>query len=904
MKRRVVPTLVRLAKRVRAHVFKETPAEEIAEELDFHIEMRIREHLRRGRTIGEARALAEARFGDIERVKAVCRRIGERRERTMTRRAWWRDVRDDVGFALRQMRRRPGFAMVAVATLGIGIGANTGVFSVVNGVLLRPLPYPGSDELVAVWTRYLPSSGLDIPEFPISPPELRDYREQSTTMERVAPYIPTTRTITGEQGDPERLGVAYVGRGMFDLLGVPATVGRTFAPEEEVPNAPAVAVLSHRLWERRFGADPGVVGRTVEVNRRPAEIVGVMPEGFIFPDAEVEIWLPLGLDPASGAGRAAHFLRAVGRLAPGATLDEARSELETITAAWYEEWEHHAMGHFVILEGLRADVVGETADVLWLLLGAVALVLLLACVNVANLILARTEEREREVSVRVALGAGRGRIARQLVTESVVLAAAGAGLGLAIAAWGTRALVAIDPDAIPRLDAVAVDETVLLFTAAVAGVAVVLFGIAPAIQVASGSLAGRIGSRGRSTGTVRRSRLRRGFVIAEAGLSVVVLVAAGLVGRSFVRLEREDVGVDTRGLLSFELTLPSASYPSDDEVVAVYGRLLEHLRGLPGVERASAATDIPLGETPSQNDFYIDGRPKPPPGVPAWNAGVVVVRPEWFETMGIPVVRGRAFTGSEGPEGPYAALINEAAAARYWRGEDPLESRINYDFGDRGRPSLDIVGIAGDTKVDGLAADARPLVYLPHRQAATTWGGTPRSLTISLRVALPPAAVLPSVRATVRELDPKLAVANVGTMDEHIADSLARERLAATLLGAFGAIALLLAVVGIYGIVSYSVARRTREIGIRIALGAEPGRVRRMVIGEGAAPAVMGIVAGLGATLAGSSILEGFLFEVSATDPAILGALGALLASAAVVASWIPARRATRISPTEALAEE
>ncbi|NIP59081.1 MAG: FtsX-like permease family protein, partial [Gemmatimonadetes bacterium] len=516
-----------------------------------------------------------------------------------------------------------------------------------------------------------------------------------------------------------------------DLLGVRPALGRTFAPAEEEVGASSVVVLSHALWVDRFGADPGIVGERVELDARSAQVVGVMPEGFIFPTAEIAAWLPLGLDRANPPSRGSHYLRGVARLAPGVGLEEARAELETITASWNEEFEHHAMGHFLVLEDLRKALVGETAGILWLLLGAVGLVLVMACANVANLMLARTESREREVSVRAALGAGRGRLLRQFVTESLVLAALGAALGLLLAHWGTDALVALDPDAIPRSEVVALDGRVLLYAGGLALGTALLFGLAPALHVGLGALASRLRAEHGSTAGSSRARLRRGLVMVEAAVCAVVLVAAGLVGRSLWELVRVDPGVRTEGVLTFELALPASAYGIPEQLNGFYERLQERIEGLPGVAGAATVNSLPLTGDPPRNDFYVGGEPRPDPGVPAWNADLLTVSHDYFETMGIPVIRGRGFEASDGTDGPYVAVIDEAAARKYWPGGDALDRRVHFNFTEsQGRPSAELVGIVRSTKAASLDEEPRPQLYLLNPQTEPVWGGTWRTRSV------------------------------------------------------------------------------------------------------------------------------------------------------------------------------
>lgn len=818
-------------------------------------------------------------------------------------------TKQDLRYAVRSLGKRPGFTAAVVATLAIGIGANAAVFTVLNSVLLRPLPYEEPDALVSLWTRYLPSSGLDIPRFPLSAPEVMDYREGSETLEEVVPYRTTEMSITGTEGEPARLAVGQVGRGLFDLLGVEAARGRTFVGEEQGPGGPPAAVLSHRLWRGRFGGDPDIVDREVTLDGRRTRVVGIMPEGFAFPSDRVEAWVPLGLDAASASPRAAHYLLALGRLAPGASLARARSEAETIRSAWNEEFEHHAMGHYVFLTPLREDLVGDVAPLLWLLTAAVALVLLIACANVANLLLARGEGRGREMSVRAALGAGRGRLVRQLLTESILLSSAGGALGLLLAAWTVRAVTAVDPDAIPRLETVAVDGTVLLVTAALVLATAVLFGLAPALRTTAAPARGLVSESRAGTDPSRR-RFRAVLVAAEVAVSVIVVVAAGLVGRSLWHLTRVDPGVDAGGVLTFQLSLPETRFETAEAVPRAYAGLLERIRSLPGVTAASAASDLPLGETPPRVDFRAEGEAEPPPGAPAWHADLITVHPGYFRTLGIPVLRGRApaETDREGRE--LVALVNRAAARRLWEGEDPVGRRIAYPVsGDEPR-WIRIVGVVGDTKVEGLDEEARPQVYLPHAQLREAQGSVGRSLEFVVRTSGAPRAAVPAVRGAVAELDPALPLADLRTLEDVVAASVARPRLTANLMGSFGIVALLLAVIGVYGVVSYAVASRTREIGIRMALGADRGRVLKLVLRQGMGPVLAGGGAGLllSAAAAGSVPrlfedvpIDELLFGVSPTDPITYAGITALLLGAALLACWLPARRATCVDPASSL---
>ena len=900
-RRRVAPGLVRLGRRVRAFLFTPTVEQEVDEELDHHVRLRTRELVEAGWEEEAARREALRRFGDLSGVRAECRELGEARDARARAGAWWSEAGRDLASGVRQVRRHPGFTAVTVLTLALGIGANTAVFSVVRGVLLRPLPYDEPHELVSLWTRYLPSTGIDIDQFALSGPEVLDYRDASRAMEGVVPYVTTSRTLTGTEGDPERVPTVLAGEGLFELLGVRPALGRGFAPEEQAPDAPRTVLLSHGLWTDRFGADPEVVGSTLTVDGESARVAGVMPPDFVFPTARVRMWETLRFDEANPGGRGGHGLAAVARLADGATLEGAEAELEAITAAWYEEHEHHAAGHFVWIEPLRDDLVGEAGGVVLLLMAAVGLVLLVACGNVANLFLARAEARQREMAVRTALGAGRGRLTRQLLAEGLVLAALGGALGLAAATWATPALLALDPTALPRSEGVRLDRTVLAFTAALTVAATLLFGLVPALQSGRAPAAGMAGGRGAGDDGARRA-FRRGLVAGQAALSLVVVLAAGLALRSLEALRSEDPGVVTTGVVTFDLALPTSSYPDPEGVARAYRTLRERVEALPGVVSAAATSTMPLVGPPGRSDFLPEGEALGGDGVPAWNAHFTAVLPGYFETLGIPVLRGRAPTAADDATSTPVVVVSRALVERYWPGEDVLGRRITFFVGADDPPWLTIVGVVGDVRAE-MASPSDPQVYLPHDQLRAIGFGRGGSMTVVVRAAVDAAGLAPALRAAVAEMDPRLPVSNLRTMEEVVDRAVARPRLTASLLGAFGLVALLLAAVGIYGVVSYTVARRTREIGVRVALGAHRGQVVRLMVREGAAPAVLGAAVGLAAALAGAAALRGLLYGVSPTDPVSFTVLPLVLLAVAGLAAWVPARRATRVAPTEALRE-
>jgi putative ABC transport system permease protein len=876
---------------------------EVDEEVRFHVEMRVRELVARGMDEGEARAEAVRRFGDIDRVKADLRHLGERRDVAMNRRRWWDELRQDLAFAARQLRRTPSFATVAILTLTLAIGANTAVFSVVEGVLLKPLPYAQPDRLVDLWTKYLPPSGFDIAKFSLSGPEFLDYAEETSAFSSLGAYQPGgSRAITGDGQDAERVRVTFVGAAVLPVLGVKPALGRWFTAQEDAPDAPPATILSHDLWASRYASDPDVVGRSISMNGTATEVVGIMPAGFAF-GGDAKAYLPLGLTRASEGNREGHSYSAIGRLAPGATLADVDAELAVLRDRWAAAYQHN-VGHFVWAAPLKDDRLGDAPHVLYLLLSAVGLVLLVACVNTANLLLARGERRMGEVAVRRALGAGRGRLTRQLVTESLVLALLAALLALPLAAVGTRALIGLDPRALPRLDEVRVDPLVLAFTLGVALVTALLFGAVPGWLVGRGSVAAVAGSGGRSVGGRHRAALRRVLVTAEVAVSLVVVILAGLLVRSFGALVSTDPGFRADNALAFGVSLPKTSYPDDQRTFAEYRRLLDGVRAVPGVVSVTAATDLPFGGGMMRWDFELADRPPRQAGERAWNAGITSVMPDYFETLGIPILEGRGITRDDQADAPLVGVVSETMARVYWPGQSALGKRWGYGRDNGQVPWITVVGVARDRIVDHVGEETVPQVYVPEAQDGVAAYYIPRALQVVARTGVDPLSVTSAVRAAVKEFDPDLPLANVRAMRDVVSSSMARPRLATSLLGAFALLALVLAAVGIYGVVSYSVAGRTREIGVRVALGARRGDVMRMIVREGATPVALGVAVGLGGAWLASGLVRTMLYGVAPTDALTFTALPTALLALGIAASLLPARRATRIAPTEALREE
>lgn len=810
----------------------------------------------------------------------------------------------DVRYAMRLLRRQPGFSLFVVLTLAIGIGANTAVFSVVNGVLLKPLPFPDSERLVSVIGRFDPESGFNFPEFPLSGPEYVDYRSESRAMEDVAAYRRFSVTVGGPGAEPERVIAALASANLFSVLQVTPVAGRPFGAADDAPDAPATAILSYGYWHGRFGGEPSVVGRVVPMNGVPTTIVGVMPEGFTFPGTTTRIWQPLQIDPANPGNRKGHDIRAIGRLAQGTTVESATVEMRTLMNGWKARFPDIHTGHYLFLRPLLDDVAGSVRPALMLLLGATAFVLLIVCANVSNMVLARGELRVREMAIRGALGANRARLVRLSLVESALLALAGGVLGAAFAWAGVQTLIAIDPESIPRAADVAIDGRMLRFAGAMSVVAAGLFGLVPALRGAAADFQGTLRESGLSaSGSSARLWFRRSLVALEVALSVVLVVGAGLMIRSLDRLFAVDPGFQPEGLAMTAISLPAADYREPERVSAFYDRLLDRVRALPGVTNAAVTSGVPLWSDAGVWDFQVEGRPQPAPGEMAWNAGVTIVSPGFFETLRIPLVRGRPFTRADDARAMPVTAINETMAARFFPGEDPVGRRIRVSGNTNPEAWMMIVGIVGDIRDQSLDGAPRPMYYLVHAQMAATMSGPARSLAIVTRAAAQD-AVLGAVRGVVHELDPALPVFDVQNLETIIAASVARPRFTTTLLGLFALIGLALGASGIYGVLSYTVSRRTQEIGIRRALGAPASRLMQDVVRQGMLPVAIGLLAGLGASFWTTTLHRSQLFGVSPTDAITYAAVTLAVLVVAFTACLLPARRALRVSPIVALRAE
>ncbi|MET0554263.1 MAG: ABC transporter permease [Vicinamibacteria bacterium] len=816
-----------------------------------------------------------------------------------------RQVAQDVRYALRAMARHRAFTAAALSTLALGIGANTAVFSLVWTVLLKPLPYAAPDRLVAVWNRWDGS-----PAATLSAPEYLDYAERTGSL-AIAAQAPASVSLGGI-GTPERVQAVAVTANLLEVLGTAPALGRNLRADEERSGNGRVALVSDALWRRRFGADPAVVGRTVSVDGEPFEIVGVLPRGFRLPIEfrlanAAEIVVPLELDrAASRARRGGHFLQAVARLAPGADLARARAETSALVADLARTYpEEHDQGNFgVAVQPLGPDLLGPSRPVLAVLAGAVALVLLLTCAHVAGLLLARSEGRRQELAVRAALGADRFRLVRQLLTEAAALALAGAALGLAVAAATVRATAALAPASLPRLEEAALDGPVLAFAAGTALLAALAFGALPALQISRAGVASVLGETARG-GAGGRAFVRRALVASQVAIAVVLLAGAGLLLKSYARLQAMPAGFDPERTLSLRLDVPASRYPGRDEVTAFFARLLDDVRTLPGVTSAGAANGLPLAVSTGDWGFDIEGRPRAgsrPAGAADW----FTVTPGYFETLRIPLVHGRLPASADGRDAPPVIFLNRTAARQLFAGSDAIGQRLRLTRSTGAeQPWRTVAGVVGDVRHRGLERAPRPEMYLPHAQFLHFSAGVQsRALSVVVRTETEPLALGPAVRAAVARLDPEVPVAQVRTMGSVVAGSLADRRRDLALLGAFAALALALSAVGLYGLCATTVAQRSREIGVRMALGAARAQVAGLVLGESLRLAQAGLAAGLAVALLAAGALRGMLFEVAPRDAGVLAAVAALLLATSALASLAPALRAARSDPAATLRDE
>ena len=874
------------------------------DELRFHIETAVQELVTAGMAPEQARAEAMRRFGDVDRVRASCDAIDRLAERDRRRRDLWETVMQDLRYAARSLRRSPGFALGAVLTLALGIGANTAIFSVVDGVLLRPLPYHDPSRLARLFTAF---RGSGTERYAMSQPEFMDYKGLTQVFENASAYTGASLTLTsqcgapGERCEPQRVRAVAATRDLLPVLGILPARGRNFENDEGRGGTERVVILTHELWQNRLGGDPRLLGGTLTLNGVPRRVVGILSPGFQFEKAEALV--PIYVNPDSMTGRSSNYLDGVARLRSGVTLEQAQRELNAVTrrtAVQYPRNYPASMGYGATVVGLRDEMVGDVRPALLVLLGAVGLVLLIACANVANLLLARGEARQREIAVRTALGADRRRIVRQLLTESVLLSVAGAAAGALLAWWGVKTMLAVNPTAIPRLHEIRVDATVGAVTLAVALFTGLVFGLAPSMQLARAGVHAslREGARGGSE-SAGRYRLGRTLVVTEIALAVVVVIGAGLLIRSFWALRTTDPGFVPERLLVVDLDVPEARY--DAQATGVFYRdLVQRLAALPGAQSSAAASDLPPVASGSNWDIAIEGRTRATDET-APSPNVRSVTGEYFRTMSISIVRGRALVPADEESALSVAVLNETAARSFWPGSDPIGQRVRFSST---RSWITIVGIARDVKSAGLGEPTPPEIFVPHGQLPAVSGTMERTMYAVVRTAGDPALIATAARHVVRDLDPQLAIRNVWTMREMIGRSVAAPRFTMLLLSIFAAVALSLAAIGIYGILSYAVRRRTREIGIRVALGGQPRHVLWLVVGQGLRLAMAGLTLGVLAALAATRLTTRLLYGVRATDPFTFAGVVILLGAVAFLASWLPARRAVSVDPRAALSAD
>ena len=868
-------------------------AEDVDAELAFHLARRAEELVAAGLSADDARREAARRFGDLEYTTRYCRDEDVRRERESHHMVKLEALRQDLVYALRALRSAPGFAVVALLTLALGIGANTAIFSVVRGVLLRPLPFPDADRVVRIWHA---SAADNDYRSPLSEPDFKDWSAAASRFTSLAGYwyAPggSGADLTGV-GTPERLEGAFVTPEFFPTLRAAALVGRTIRPDEAVQGNDLYMVISYGLWQRRFGGDPVVVGRPLTINGVPRTVLGVMPPDFTYPADRIDFWIPLSTIPATaiGRGRVSRFLDVIGRLKPGVTVAQGRDELAAIARriAAREPADKNFTGVTVV--PVREAILGPVERPLLLLLGAVAFVLLITCVNIAGLLLARATSRERELAVRSALGAGRGRIVRQLLTESLVLAFLGGTLGVGLAYLGVHALGAIGAAELPRASEIRIDATVLLYALGVSMAAGLLSGVLPALRAASRNLQGmlRAGARG-SVGAGHR--LRGALVIGEVALAAILAVGAGLATRSFAHLLNVDPGFRPEHLLTVKLSIPS-SYFDADRAQAYYQEILARVGAVPGVRAVGSAKYLPLRGTGEPWPSLIVPGTVGGPGDREIRLPVLHVSAGYFHAMGIPVRAGRTFTTADDGKHPVVLVVNQEFVRRYWP--------AGWDAGRvlrAGDTPIQIIGVVGNVRQRSLTEPAEPMGYIHYLQNMRS------GMNLAIRTAGDPLYYVNAVRQAIWSVDPRQTITSIEPMSAVLGDTVARPRLLTSLLLLFGAMGLALGALGLYGVLSYTVSQRRQEIGVRVALGATPGSVLALVVRQGMTPALVGVVAGIAGALLLTRLMAAVLYQVRTTDPATFAAVVLVLLGTALLASWLPARRALRIDPVQALRYE
>ena len=868
---------------------RSTIARDVDSELAFHFDMRVAELRAQGIDERSARDQATGEFGDVAFTREYCRRQDEHTESDERRAMRLSEWRQDIGYAIRTLRRSPAFAAVSLLTLAIAIGANTAVFTVTRAVLLQPLPYADADRVYRITSTW---PGRPDEQVPLSPADFADLRKAQTSFTDLGAIVPSGPVIwRPASGDPTSLNALLVGANTFGILGTPAFRGRAFAPGDDVPGNNQKVVLSFDAWQRDFAGDAGIVGRSIQLSGATYEVLGVMPRGFLIGQSE-DVWLPydeVGTLADVVRARKQHYVHAVARLKTSVAPARALADLRTIAAGLARQYPEADSGRSAKMQPVRELISGDLRPALLLLQGAAGLVLLIACANLANLALSRTIGRRRELATRAALGAGRGRLVRQLVSESMVLAIVGGALGIGLATVGTRLLLSLNPATLPAMFEVRVDGAVLAFSVAAAAVTGVVFGLLPALAASSGNLQASLkdGARGVSGGRASNS-VRRTLVVTQVALAVLLLTGTGLLLRSFSALTRVTLGYDPTGVVTAGMRTAGEQYGDPARVNAFYDAVIGELVQSSGVTAVGAVSDLPT-RGGSGTSLRIEGQQNDEARLP--DLTYLAVRGAYFDALRIPIVAGRAYDATDRPDAPETAIINETAAKRYFPNGDAIGRRISIGPDPNGT-RMTIIGIAGDIHSEGLASPVTPTIYANHRHEA--WM---RSMSLVMRTSLNTTDAGALIRRATRRQDPTLAVREVRTLEDIVGASLASRRLALGLTMSFGFIALMLAAVGIYGVLAYTVANRTRELGVRVALGASPQRVVSLIVGQGVMTSLVGIGVGLLGAIAGTRVLNSMLFGVTALDVATYVSVVVLLLTVAVIACIVPAVRAARVDP-------
>ncbi|HKV36335.1 MAG TPA: ABC transporter permease [Pyrinomonadaceae bacterium] len=864
---------------------KDRVDQEFSEEIQAYLDMLTEANIRQGLTPQEARRNALLELGGVDQVEEKVRevRMGQFIETA------WRDVR----LGVRTLIHSPIFTAVTVLSLALGIGANTAIFSVVNGLLLRPLSYPESERLVDVWHTPPQQSFPGLDRFSVSPANYLDWKAQSNSFEQIAVYGYAGLSLS-TSNDPLPLIGSTVSSDFFSVLRTNAMQGRTFTPDEERAGSDQVVVISHGLWQRAFGANPNIVGQTITLNSRSFTVVGIMPAGFEFP-REAELWVPLAWDDKERQVRSIHDYLVIARLKQNVSVQQAQAEMSTISSRLEQQYPEENKGWGAVVIPLREDLVGDMRTPLLVLFCAVSFVLLIACANVANLMLARGANRQKEIAVRIALGAGRARLIRQLLTESVLLAVTGGLLGLLLAIWGSKMLVRLG--SLPNAGDIGIDPWALGFTLLVSFAAGIIIGILPALQFTRTSVSETLkqGS-GRTGGSPIKQHTRKALVVSEVALSLVLLIGAGLMIRSFWKLQQVDPGFDVNNALTMSVVLTPIRYSEPHQMLAFFDRVVEQIRAVPGVVSVGVTTTVPLAGGGSTQPFSIEGRPT---GAIAEQpmAQTRYISPEYFRAIGIPLRQGRFFSDQDRDNSVPVVIISEAMAHRFWPGENAIGKRLTPSFHSE-QGVREIVGVVGDVKARGLDSDSSTMMYLPFKQSPRPF------MSFVVRTASNPESLIQPVSRAIYSIDNEQALTDVQTMEQVLKQSLSGQRFNMTLLLAFAGVALLLAAVGVYGVMNYTVTLRRRELGIRMALGAARMDVLRLVLGQGLTLTLIGVGAGLISAYALTRLMASLLYGVTATDYLTFGSVSAVLIIVGVAASYVPARRATRVNPTIALRAE